>query len=241
MNTQRKLPFIGALGVVFLFVLIYGLFDSYSPSYYATGPIYGTVVDKETGEPIEGAVAVIQFTLEGGAGNFHGTRSQAIHLDESVTDAQGRYYFPAWRAEHVKGMAAKKYTPGISVVRRGYKIGSVRHDGGPNERDFKFAGNNAVVELEAYKSPQDEIYAIEYLGQSWGAGIGVKCSYEKKTKRIAESFARTKGLIPYHPKGKTTIRSSDGDLKSWVQRLSSRGDWKKDGCKDPLFVFRKYI
>lgn len=60
---------------------------------YSAKSIEGWVVDAKTKQPIEGAVVVATWDLSWGMEN---NRSYYMTLMESVTDAAGRYSFPAW-------------------------------------------------------------------------------------------------------------------------------------------------
>lgn len=61
---------------------------------YSADPISGRVVDKATGEPIEGAVVVAAWIPMGGleGGNPDGI----VQLLEGVTNAKGEYFIPGW-------------------------------------------------------------------------------------------------------------------------------------------------
>ena len=70
------------------------LFAAYYPWFYMGDSIEGVVLDKESGEPVVGAVAVLQFTVS--KSKLHGSIEKVIHLAESVTDEEGRYTFDRW-------------------------------------------------------------------------------------------------------------------------------------------------
>ncbi len=57
------------------------------PMFYSAKPISGTVVDGETGRPLEGVIVLAQWVLVG---------DSRIHVAEVVTDASGRYFIPGW-------------------------------------------------------------------------------------------------------------------------------------------------
>lgn len=64
---------------------------------HSFGPYFGKVVDAETGEPLEGAVVLIDFnTKEYTLGG--GTRSSFVDAVEVLTDTNGEFYIPAFRA-----------------------------------------------------------------------------------------------------------------------------------------------
>ena len=56
----------------------------------------GTIVDKETGKPIPNAVVMMRWPRT--FSSNHGTyTASAIELDESVTNAEGRYSIAGWK------------------------------------------------------------------------------------------------------------------------------------------------
>ena len=65
-----------------------------APMRYTAEPIEGWVVDKENGQPLEGVIVVAHWQLEGG---FEGGYPMGqMRVLETLTDAQGRYYFAGW-------------------------------------------------------------------------------------------------------------------------------------------------
>jgi len=60
------------------------------------GPYMGKVVDKETGEPIAGAVVFIQFYTEGGL-SPGGAVGHYADAAETLTNEKGEYYLPPVR------------------------------------------------------------------------------------------------------------------------------------------------
>lgn len=62
---------------------------------YSAEAIEAWVVDAETGQPIEGVVVTANWQLQ--SGSVGGSRPAGqIQVMEAVTDAKGRFYFPAW-------------------------------------------------------------------------------------------------------------------------------------------------
>lgn len=66
-----------------------------TPLTYSAKEVRGQIVDAETGDPIKGAIVVAQWVLFH-VGIGHGGHKSRIHIDEAVTDKDGRYYVPAW-------------------------------------------------------------------------------------------------------------------------------------------------
>ena len=62
---------------------------------YSAKEIHGQIVDADSDQPIEGAVVVAQWVLfEAGIG--HGGHKGRLHIYETVTNKDGRYFIPAW-------------------------------------------------------------------------------------------------------------------------------------------------
>ena len=71
------------LSAVILSIIVFIIFR---PCSYP--PMTGTVVDAETGKPIEGAVVLVEWTKTHGIGE-HWTES--FKVEESVTDREGKF------------------------------------------------------------------------------------------------------------------------------------------------------
>lgn len=65
------------------------------PREYSAEAIEGWVVDGETGKPIEGVNVTANWELEIDTPGGRSAVGQMMIM-ETVTDAAGRYYFPAW-------------------------------------------------------------------------------------------------------------------------------------------------
>lgn len=109
--------------VIFL-VLLAALLTNCVPTFYFGKPVEGVVLD-EQGQPIEGAVALLIFTME--ITNFHGTKTVPIYLKETVTDSKGRYRFPWWFAKrkYVFGWKNASENPVIEFYKVGYERESI--------------------------------------------------------------------------------------------------------------------
>lgn len=64
--------------------------DAFPPPFYSAKDIRATVVDEETGEPLEGVVVVALWELQ------QVSARPRLHITEAVTDAQGRFHIPGW-------------------------------------------------------------------------------------------------------------------------------------------------
>ena len=109
---------------IIFFVLLAALLTNCVPTFYFGKPVKGVVLD-EQGQPIEGAVALLIFTME--ITNFHGTKTVPIYLKETVTDNKGRYRFPWWFAKrkYVFGWKNASENPVIEFYKVGYERESI--------------------------------------------------------------------------------------------------------------------
>src|SRR5215510_4957926 len=63
------------------------------PNTYSAEAIEAWVIDEETRQPLEGVIVVANWKLMGG---MHPDVIGSLVLTETVTDARGRFSFPAW-------------------------------------------------------------------------------------------------------------------------------------------------
>lgn len=89
------------------------------PITYSAESIEAWVVDAETKKPIEGAVVVAHWVLEGG---IHVDRVGDLVVVEMVTNKDGRFYFPAWGPiRHWNRSRLTNMDPEILIFKGGYK------------------------------------------------------------------------------------------------------------------------
>ena len=114
MNSMHKLRY------VLLMALLLPLQACGAPFWYKAEPIEAWVVDAETNQPLEGVIVVAHWQLKGGleGGNPVGE----MMVMETLTDAKGRFYFPAWgpKLRSLDGRL-KTQSPGILLFKSGYE------------------------------------------------------------------------------------------------------------------------
>ena len=92
---------------------------------YVAAPMKGWVVDKDTKHPIEGAVVVAQWLLEGGIHHGGGTTLMA---SEAVTDKNGYYEIPGWGPIRNPGSGQLfDADPTLHVFKRGFRLTGFRN------------------------------------------------------------------------------------------------------------------
>ena len=96
---------------------------------YSAKPIRATVVDAETGEPIEGVIVNAYWHLEDQDGHGLGP----FNLTEAVTDAKGVFFMPGWGPLEVPRDSSQPSRrgrldpdqPWLQVFKSGYKFTTV--------------------------------------------------------------------------------------------------------------------
>ena len=115
------------------------------------GPFSGTVVEAETGEPIEGAVVLIGFYTKGNSvGGWVYRFADAV---EALTDAKGEFHFPPKRVTLYRSMSIWDKRCRISIFKPGYgaypnnsKTFSV-----PNLEQSRFIPENERITFHLHK------------------------------------------------------------------------------------------
>lgn len=108
------------LVITFLLILIPLQACAHSP-FYSAKEIKATIVDAETGEPLEGVVVVAQWILfEGGIG--HGGHGRRLEVLEAVTDKEGKFTITGWGPKRRPAFTyLDNLDPLLSIFKSGYK------------------------------------------------------------------------------------------------------------------------
>jgi hypothetical protein len=122
----------------------------------------GTVVDKATGEPIEGVMIVEVWEAGGG---LEGHTVDYLPLQEAVTDHSGRYELPARGSKHIDEGFLKPSTPRLIYFKPGYTFFSKRNRYHPDRR-FEFNRRSdwhqKTIELEKFVgTPKQQAKELE--------------------------------------------------------------------------------
>lgn len=176
-----------------------------TPLTYSAEEIRGQIVDAETGQPIEGAVAVAQWVLSHIGSGHYGKR---LHIHETVTDRNGNYVIPAWGPKPQLPLTELVYRdPQILLFKSGYEpeglenskpqTGSVR----ASEWDGK------VIKLKKISNQENlERYASRLNSFYDGLVKDMRNDYEwKKYPRMTTAvykeyqLLKAKGLHVYRP------------------------------------------
>ena len=108
-----------------LVVLLQGCANDYSAK-----PIEAWVIDADTKQPIEGVNVAAQWDLEYG---LEGGGAFPLTILETVSDKNGRFYFPAWGPKQIlddlpSEARLKNNDPAIQFFKSGYRVLELRND-----------------------------------------------------------------------------------------------------------------
>jgi len=118
---------------------------------YSADPITATVVDADTGAPIEGVNVVAAWELRGGV-NYGGAVGY-VNVLETVTDRNGRFSFPAWGPRIASGGKIRLSAPLLLLFKQGYKYGVFANNGRSGEdapTDLRSDWNNRSLPLTQF-------------------------------------------------------------------------------------------
>lgn len=181
---------------------------------HLSGELSGVVIDKATGEPIEGAIVVAQWQGDG----FHPVDSRTVcfHVESATTDQDGKFNITAIPPTPVAVMNASAYVAG--VYKEGYREVSYKDT---KEPGFKKAPRG-VVHLIPFTGSREERF--EYLKRvrvgCSGAGKGEKSLFKfhkeiyEEMKRLAVTGKEIKYVSGYRRLVAGLAVSTDGQMTS---------------------------
>ena len=154
---------------------------------YAT--ITGTVVDGDTGQPIEGAVVLAEWSITKGLGL---TYSKSHEVVEAVTDKEGKVTISGLFNPFVNH-------PSLTVYRKGYVAWNNQYIFPDRKRrlDFKWS-NDYVFRLEKFRPEYSYLAHVNFLDDaifSYTAGEkkqSMTKAYEWERKRANEERMKQK-------------------------------------------------
>ena len=166
-------------------------------SCYSYGTITGKVVDDETGEPIEGAVIMAEWTETKGMIGLSHTMSYKVV--EVVTDKDGKAIIPGVKEGKAIIMGISKpyiESPTVAVYKKGYVLWSNNHifPGTKHHTDFKWR-NNYVFRLERFKPEYSYRSHVSFIRRAIASGFGDKKltleAFEWERKKASEERKKT--------------------------------------------------
>jgi hypothetical protein len=117
-DVRRRAMRKALVALVVLFVLTVLAHRSCGPFWYSSDPIKATVIDEESGRPLEGAVVVAVWVLDS-----PWYTDRPLHSAEALTDEHGVFFIPAMaRTPRPWLMFLTDWDPLIYVYKPGYEI-----------------------------------------------------------------------------------------------------------------------
>ena len=127
---MRRRHVAGLLATVMLFAFVNNAYALWPAGVYRFDAIKGTVLDKETRTPIEGAVVVGHWGLRTNQ-IMSSSYSGPLVVKETITDKDGKFTIPASIATdvHKRGHYVSELYPEVAFFKSGYDLAVYRHSG----------------------------------------------------------------------------------------------------------------
>jgi hypothetical protein len=197
-TTIPRSQLIRRLGWLFLTFVAMSLPAS-ATTYYAK-PTAATVVDAETGEPLEGVNVVAHWAVLSVTGRGAGD----LELTEAVTDKDGKFYIPGWGPKSLdsdlpRGSRLGKDAPALTFFKSGYLVRSVGNnlqplhlsdpsDTGPSVRYSDWEGK--TIKLEKFKGDLER-YASAAERAPGSMNQAIPCGW-KRVPRVYVALMKEK-------------------------------------------------
>lgn len=144
-----------------IFVLMLLPLSSCASFLYSAKPIQAWVKDAETGKPLEGVIVTANWQLEGGIEGGNPV-AQAMVM-ETVTDKNGRFYFPGWgpKLRSMEGRL-KTESPQILMFKSGYSYVALVNKltmealRGELEYPLRSDWNGKTIKLEKFRGTMEQ-------------------------------------------------------------------------------------
>lgn len=132
----------------------------------------GKVVDAETGNPIEGAVILVEWTITKGVPGM--THTESYKVIEVVTDKEGMASF--------SGNIINPFVnrPHVTVYKKGYVAWNNQYIFPNYEKRTDFEWKNGYVfRLERFKSGYTHDAHVSFLLRTYSFGLGADSKFQK--------------------------------------------------------------
>lgn len=133
------------------------------PLFYFGKPIDGIVSD-DNGIPLEGVVVLLEHHME--TTNGHQTNTNLVYLTETLTDKDGKYYFPWWITPRLNILGWRMgSSPSASFFKVGYSFDFILNESklGQWPSAYVFSDMPKEVVLKTYDADSvDDLYLNWY-------------------------------------------------------------------------------
>lgn len=187
-------------------------------------PITATVVDPESGQPIEGVVVVADWELKGGLEGGNPVGHLAVM--EAVTDQAGKFHFAGWGPRFSIRGELRAYAPELLFFKNGYSYLHLvnQPDRGWNRWQANSVVDGTRVKLEKFRgTPKEYAENLNQLASNLDSvlfWIDKECNW-KKTPRMIHAMDEQ---VQSRPEGK-------GHFSAPHQHLFSNEEYyQKIGC-----------
>lgn len=178
----------------FVMLLVVAQLDGCATVYSAKS-IRATVVDADTGQPLDGVIVVAHWVLNFG---WEGGGGADMVLMESVTDQNGEFFFPAWGPQRIPAVfptdaRLKGQDPAIILVRRGYMSKGLSNDRPTVEQSLIGASTRTsdwdgkTIKLEKFTGDRKQ-FAKSMAPLLTGLGYG-GCNFKKIPRLLSTVIA----------------------------------------------------
>jgi hypothetical protein len=126
-------------------------FSGCGPLLYSAKPIQAWVVDAETKQPLKDVNLTANWQLERGTMGGYVPVGQ-IMIMETVTDENGRFYFPAWGPKFAAQGIINSQDPQILLFKNGYHPGGADNSASENLSPMRTSDSDGkTLELKPFK------------------------------------------------------------------------------------------
>ena len=156
---------------------------------YSAKPITATVVDAETGQPLQGVNVVAHWVLHGPTWQSAGD----LELTEAETDREGKFHIPGWGPKTIpadlpRGTRLGNSDPALVFFKSGYKVRHVGNELQPkrlrpeHDTPVRYSDwDGKVIKLERF-SGDLQFYGS---GATTNIGSGIECPWKKVPRFFA--------------------------------------------------------
>jgi len=209
-----------ALGIALLLAPL----SSYAFIYNAEA-VEGWVADG-TGKPIEGVIVVAHWQLKGGLEG--GTPIDELKILETVTDRNGRYFFPAWGPKFaLSGFFGRlgSESPEILMYKQGYKFQRLINYWYRGRDTSKSEWDKKTVKLERFagtlKEYSQDLWQLNNDLWTTGYGVGERLgdfcgwkSFPQMLRAMDKLDGEFKPLRLVEPTVTATLRENERRLRA---------------------------
>lgn len=202
---------------------------------YSAQAIEGWVIDAETQAPLEGVVVLAHWDV---VGPLEGNVAGEVQILETVTDANGRYVFPAWGPVQVPNPLLVMFNndPAIHYFKRGYRSLSVENIATVNpdytRKSIRSSDwNGKRVALQNFHG-DDKQYAAHFIHD--GSTLIIRrmvqhahtCEWQQMPSFLSALLGERRrlsvlGFSPDIPEARTFANQSRcGDAEKWLEDIS---------------------